>query len=260
MQHTGFLDLRGAGATFPWGGRFCGLFSCCTALGYRLPASGVFLSLSVSLSIYIYLFALKALLFNQRPTESHLSSRQQAACKAAWLAAVFLSSNVESQLRLVELSDWLVPRTPPQVCAPVHARAGYPCDRGGPGAQSCLPRRIWGRPYLHFLCTPGLTVLSLPGLPTCVCVQVPLSSQGSEGEVPFAKKDLGQALSASLLLLWPGCLVTIGPAASSPTIRPPPRPSLEADWQPGPPVASPGASWTPSPSTMLGVCICWASG
>ena len=137
--------------------------------------------LCLSLSIYIYLFALKALLFNQRPTESHLSSRQQAACKAAWLAAVFLSSNVESQLRLVELSDWLVPCAPPQACAPVHARAGYPRDRGGPGAQSCLHRRTWGRPYLHFLCTSGLTVLSLPGLPTCVCVRGTLVITGVWG-------------------------------------------------------------------------------
>lgn len=136
---------------------------------------------SLSLYIYIYLFALKALLFNQRPTESHLSSRQQAACKAAWLAAVFLSSNVESQLRLVELSDWLVPCAPPQACAPVHARAGYPRDRGGPGAQSCLHRRTWGRPYLHFLCTSGLTVLSLPGLPTCVCVRGTLVITGVWG-------------------------------------------------------------------------------
>ena len=147
---------------------------------------------------------MKALLFNQRPTESHLSSRQQAAYKAAWLAALFLSRNVESQLRLVERSDWLAPRAPPQACAPVRARAGYSRDRGGLGAQSCLHRRTGGRTYLHLLCTPGLTALSLPGLPACVCVRGTLVITGVWGRGPVCTEGprAGLVRISPVALAW----------------------------------------------------------
>ena len=187
MRHTGFLDLQGAGATFPWGGRFCSVFSCCTALGYMLTG---FRSISLSLSLYIYMythiythiyiylfiyFALKALLFNQRPTQSYQSSSQQAACKAAWLAAVFLSRNLESQLRLVELSDWLAPRAPPQACTPARARVGYPRDRGGRGhSPVCTEGPRAG--LVRISCVPlaSLCCLYRACPPVCVWGGVPL--------------------------------------------------------------------------------------
>lgn len=80
-----------------------------------------------------------------------------------------LSRNVECQLRLVELSGWLAPHAPPRACA--CARAGYPRDRGGPGARSCLHRRTRGRFCAHLLCAAGLTALSLRGLRASVCAR-----------------------------------------------------------------------------------------
>lgn len=80
-----------------------------------------------------------------------------------------LSRNVECQLRLVELSSWLAPHAPPRACA--CARAGYPRDRGGPGARSCLHRRTRGRFFAHLLCAAGLTALSLRGLRASVCAR-----------------------------------------------------------------------------------------
>ena len=128
---------------------------------------------------------------------------------------------------------------------------GVPSWSRGSGARSCLQRRTRGRFCPHLLCAAGLTAVSLPG---CAPVRTgyPRDRQGL-----LAQKHPGKALHAFLLSLWPRCIAPTRPAPSSPAIHPPPR---RTGGRPGPPVASPGASWTPSPSTTLGVCTCWASG